>query len=184
MAYEIQLKDTEAEVVDADGYTQEGVLTTFFEGRDGRAVLDSWAKRIASYRTADVIRIRWTAPFGERQRELDPPKYDAAQGELRIAADPVCGCAVQRLARSHGRPSRLRAPLTPVGSATPRLRHRSPDGRGADVRPGQAAVGHADLCVSRRLPGKRQSRLSTLRRRTAAIPQPLTIGVAPQLDAV
>ena len=73
MAYEIQLKGTEAEVVDADGYVQEGVLTTFFQGRDGRAVLDSWAKRIASYRTADIIRIRWTAPSDERQSELNPP---------------------------------------------------------------------------------------------------------------
>ena len=73
MAYEIQLKGTEAEVVDADGYIQEGVLTTFFQGRDGRAVLDSWAKRIASYRTADIIRIRWTAPSDERQSELNPP---------------------------------------------------------------------------------------------------------------
>ena len=49
------------------------MLTTFFQGRDGRAVLDSWAKRIASYRTADIIRIRWTAPSDERQSELNPP---------------------------------------------------------------------------------------------------------------
>ena len=73
MAYEIQLKGTEAEVVDADGYVQEGVLTTFFQGRDGRAVLDSWAKRMASYRTADIIRIRWTPPSDERQSQLNPP---------------------------------------------------------------------------------------------------------------
>jgi hypothetical protein len=74
MAYEIQLKGIEAEIVDADGYVQEGVLTTFFEGRDGRAVLDSWAKRIASYRTADIIRIRWT-PSDEQQSELNPPMF-------------------------------------------------------------------------------------------------------------
>ena len=67
MAYEIQFKSTDPEVVDADGYVQEGVLTTFFQGRDGRAVLDSWAKRIASYRTADIMRIRWTAPSDEQQ---------------------------------------------------------------------------------------------------------------------
>ena len=73
MAYEIQLKGTEAEVVEADGYRQEGVLTTFFQGRDGRAVLDSWAKRIASYRTADILRIRWTPPSDERQSELNRP---------------------------------------------------------------------------------------------------------------
>ena len=63
--YEIQLKGAEAEIVDADGCVQEGVLTTFFQGRDGRAVLDSWAKRIASYRTADIVRIRWSAPASE-----------------------------------------------------------------------------------------------------------------------
>ena len=73
MAYEIQLKSSDAEVVDADGYTQEGVLTTFFQGRDGRGVLDCWAKRIASYRTADIIRIRWTASADDRRTELDDP---------------------------------------------------------------------------------------------------------------
>jgi hypothetical protein len=73
MAYEIELKGRGPEVVDADGYAQEGVLTTFFHGRDGRSVLDSWAKRIASYRTADIVRIRWTATSNERQSELDPP---------------------------------------------------------------------------------------------------------------
>lgn len=60
MAYEIQLTGSETETVDADGYVQEGTLTTFFRGRDGRPVLDSWARRIASYRTVDVIRILWT----------------------------------------------------------------------------------------------------------------------------
>jgi hypothetical protein len=73
MAYEIQLTSSGPEVVDADGYVQEGVLTTFFQGRDGRAVLDSWAKRIASYRTADIIRIRWAAPPEEREGEVNAP---------------------------------------------------------------------------------------------------------------
>ena len=60
MAYEIELKGGGVEVVEyADAYAQEGVLTTFFQSRDGRAVLDSWAKRLASYRTADITRIRW-----------------------------------------------------------------------------------------------------------------------------
>ena len=73
MAYEIQLKSSGPEVVNADGYLQEGVLTTFFLGRDGGAVLDSWAKRIASYRTADIIRIRWTAPSAGREGEASVP---------------------------------------------------------------------------------------------------------------
>ena len=60
MAYEIELKSGGVEIVEyADAYAQEGVLTTFFQSRDGRAVLDSWAKRLASYRTADITRIRW-----------------------------------------------------------------------------------------------------------------------------
>lgn len=73
MAYEIELNGGSAEVVDADGYMQEGVLTTFFQGRDGRAVLDSWARRIASYRTTDIIRIRWTPRSGDRQHERNTP---------------------------------------------------------------------------------------------------------------
>jgi hypothetical protein len=73
MAYEIHLKSSDPEVVVADGYAQEGVLTTFFQGRDGRGVLDSWSRRIASYRTADIIRIRWTSTADERQSELNPP---------------------------------------------------------------------------------------------------------------
>jgi hypothetical protein len=60
VGYEIQLRGEEVELVeDADTYAQEGVMTTFFQGRDGRPVVDSWAKRLASYRTADITRIRW-----------------------------------------------------------------------------------------------------------------------------
>jgi hypothetical protein len=60
VGYEIELRGDGVELIaDADTYAQEGVLTTFFQGRDGRAVLDSWAKRLASYRTADIFRIRW-----------------------------------------------------------------------------------------------------------------------------
>jgi hypothetical protein len=66
MAYEIELKGSGVEVIaDADAYAQEGVLTTFFRSRGGRAVLDSWSKRLASYRTADISRIRWLAEGDE-----------------------------------------------------------------------------------------------------------------------
>jgi hypothetical protein len=41
---------------------QEGPLTTFFEGRDGRTVLDAWTRRLASFRTADIVSVRWVAP--------------------------------------------------------------------------------------------------------------------------
>jgi hypothetical protein len=62
VGYEIRLKGEELELVeDADTYTQEGPLTTFFRRREGTAALDSWATRVASYRTADITRIRWLA---------------------------------------------------------------------------------------------------------------------------
>ena len=59
MAYQIALKGGEVEIVEhADSYQQEGPLTTFFQTRHGRPVIDCWARRIASYRTADIVRIR------------------------------------------------------------------------------------------------------------------------------
>jgi hypothetical protein len=65
MTYEIRLKGGDAEVVEgADTYQQEGPLTTFFQTRPGRTVIDCWSRRVASYRTADIVRIRgeeWAA---------------------------------------------------------------------------------------------------------------------------
>ncbi len=59
MTFEIRLKGGDAEVIEgADTYQQEGPLTTFFQTRPGRTVIDCWARRLASYRTADIIRIR------------------------------------------------------------------------------------------------------------------------------
>ncbi|HEX3540815.1 MAG TPA: hypothetical protein VHT75_10280 [Acidimicrobiales bacterium] len=63
MTFEIRLKGGEAEVIDgADTYQQEGPLTTFFQTRPGRSVIDCWARRLASYRTADIVRIRCDTP--------------------------------------------------------------------------------------------------------------------------
>src|SRR3954468_21362421 len=42
----------------ADTYLQEGPLTTFFRTDAGRRVIDSWSVRLASYRTAEIARIR------------------------------------------------------------------------------------------------------------------------------
>ncbi|MDQ1428365.1 MAG: hypothetical protein QOK39_1841 [Acidimicrobiaceae bacterium] len=59
MTYEVRLKTGDRELVaGADAYQQEGPLTTFFQTRQGRATIDSWARRVASYRTADIVRIR------------------------------------------------------------------------------------------------------------------------------
>jgi hypothetical protein len=59
MAYVITFVDDGTELVDgADAYQQEGPLTTFFRTAPGRSVVDSWSTRLASFRTADIRKIR------------------------------------------------------------------------------------------------------------------------------
>ena len=59
MGYEVTTADGTTELVrDADAYQQEGPLTTFFRTDPGRRVVDCWSVRVASYRTAEVTRIR------------------------------------------------------------------------------------------------------------------------------
>jgi hypothetical protein len=59
VTYEVTLADDTIEHIDdADAYQLEGPLTTFFRTTPGRAVVDCWSTRLASYRTADIRRIR------------------------------------------------------------------------------------------------------------------------------
>jgi hypothetical protein len=59
--YEITLADGTVEHVDcADAYAQEGPLTTFFDTA-GRDVIDSWASRVLSLRTTEILMVRRTA---------------------------------------------------------------------------------------------------------------------------
>ena len=65
MRYVVTLRTSVDEVVEgADGFAQEGPVTTFFRGRDGRSVLDARALRLASFRTADVLHVRWAPVAG------------------------------------------------------------------------------------------------------------------------
>lgn len=57
-AFEITLADRTELVDEVDGYDLEGPLTTFFRSDRGRASLDSWSERIASFRSADVRSVR------------------------------------------------------------------------------------------------------------------------------
>ncbi len=58
-SYEVTLTDRTVERIDgADAYAQEGQMTTFFRRDGGRAVVDSWATRIASFRTSEILIIR------------------------------------------------------------------------------------------------------------------------------
>ncbi len=69
--YEIILTDdSEPHVVSADAYQQEGPMTTFFacDRADGR--LDSWATRLASFRSADIRVIRRLEPPAAGRRPV------------------------------------------------------------------------------------------------------------------
>jgi hypothetical protein len=58
MPFEVTLIDDTTELVDeADSYSLEGPLTTFF-GNDHPRPLDSWSIKVASYRTERIARIR------------------------------------------------------------------------------------------------------------------------------
>lgn len=58
-SYRITLKDRSVEVVEeADAYQQEGQMTTFFRTGSGRRVVDTWAVRLASFRTSEILAVR------------------------------------------------------------------------------------------------------------------------------
>lgn len=57
-AFVIQRAGEDTLVVEgADTYAPEGALTTFFATRGQRGMVDSWAERVASFRTAGIISI-------------------------------------------------------------------------------------------------------------------------------
>ena len=56
--HDIVLADGEVvEILGANAYVQEGPLTTFFHSGRSRASIDSWAERVASFKTTDIRRI-------------------------------------------------------------------------------------------------------------------------------
>ena len=55
--YEVTLTDGIIEVDGANAYGPDGRMTTFYRCRDDREAIDSWATRVASFRTADIVRI-------------------------------------------------------------------------------------------------------------------------------
>jgi len=61
-AYAVELTNERTELVSGvDAYQQEGPLTTFFAAESNRMVIDSWSRRIASFRTADIVTVRRSA---------------------------------------------------------------------------------------------------------------------------
>ncbi len=74
------------EIHGANGYVQEGPLTTFFRSERCRVAIDSWSERIASFRTTDVRRIvRRGAPSLRAVRldsdlDVEPAGFSRAAG--------------------------------------------------------------------------------------------------------
>ena len=58
MQFDVTLRDRTIESFEADAYQQEGPMTTFFRLGEGREVVDCWAGRVASVRTADIVLVR------------------------------------------------------------------------------------------------------------------------------
>lgn len=87
--------DRSVEVVDgADAYQQEGQMTTFFATR--RGVVDSWATRIASYRTAEILSVRRVATgpdVGDPGGQLGPNRSNHMGSKIpsALAATTISG---------------------------------------------------------------------------------------------
>ena len=59
------------EIRGANAYVQEGPLTTFFHSGRSRAAIDSWAERVASFKTTDIRRIVRSRPPNLRAVPVD-----------------------------------------------------------------------------------------------------------------
>jgi len=80
--YEVTLGDRTVEVVKGvDAYVQEGPLTTFFDTA-GRDVIDAWAVRVLSLRTAEILMVRRT---GESRPRATLPVLVRGVDDLQIA---------------------------------------------------------------------------------------------------
>ena len=63
--------DRQETVTGATAYQPEGPLTTFFAANSSRGVIDSWATRVASFRTSDVVSVRREVVRGETNRNQE-----------------------------------------------------------------------------------------------------------------
>ena len=73
--HDVVLADGEVvEVLGANAYVQEGPLTTFFHSGRSRAAIDSWAERVASFKTTEIRRIIRRHPPTLRAVPVDGPE--------------------------------------------------------------------------------------------------------------
>lgn len=114
-AYLIQQTDDGSRIVSgADTYAPEGALTTFFATRGERGVVDSWAKRVASFRTAGIAsieRVESASVSSADQGTYDP--VSASAHNPTESAPPAAYAAGSR----RSRPSSMSAAAMASGNA-------------------------------------------------------------------
>ncbi len=107
------LADDETHVIaGADTYAPEGPLTTFFATRRGSGMIDSWATRVASFRTAGIASIERTV----ESRPVDHGTYAPVNASAHSATDTAPPAAYAAGVR-RSRPSSTSAPATANGKA-------------------------------------------------------------------
>lgn len=72
MSFEVVLTDRRVEhVARADAFAQEGIMTSFFLLGDGRRTIDTWATRVASVRTSQILLVRRLDAEAADQETID-----------------------------------------------------------------------------------------------------------------
>ncbi len=95
----------------ADTYAPEGPLTTFFATRRGAGMIDSWATRVASFRTTDIASIERVAA-NEPAQGTNAPVSANAHSPTDSAPPTVYTAGVRRSC-----PSSTSAPAIASGNA-------------------------------------------------------------------
>ena len=83
VVHDVVLADGEViEVLGANAYVQEGPLTTFFHSGRSRAAIDSWAERVASFKTTEIRRIvrRPTPALRAVRADATPRRFGSTAG--------------------------------------------------------------------------------------------------------
>lgn len=113
--YLVQQTDDVTRIVEgADAYAPEGVLTTFFATRDGRGVIDSWADRVASFRTAGIASVERIDPARARDDGQGTNAPVSASAQKATASAPP---AAYNAGSSRSCPSTASAPAMARGNA-------------------------------------------------------------------
>ncbi len=111
--FRILATDDGVHLVDgADTYAPEGPLTTFFATRRSSGVVDSWATRVASFRTLSIASIERVAAVSSDHHGTYAPVSASAHNPTESAPPAAYAAGVNR-----SLPSSTRAPAMASGKA-------------------------------------------------------------------